>query len=130
MNPNVVASPAATVPFQLAFLTVTSEPLVVAVPLQSWVRVCDPGQVQVTVHLPMAEVPACTITWPWNPPVHVPVTLYMAVQPPAGAEVGDVVGGVLVGEVVGVVVGAVVGVVVGGVVVPPLPTPVTSPLPP
>src|SRR4051794_8116718 len=132
MNPNVVESPAATVPFQLAFLTVTSEPLVLAVPLQSWVRVCELGQVQVTVHLPMAEVPACTITWPWNPPVHAPVTLYMAVQPPAGAEVGPVVGGVVgevVGGVVGLVVGGVVGLVVGGVVVP-VPTPVTSPLPP
>src|SRR5512138_11154 len=95
-NPNVVSPPAGIVPFQLAFLTVTSEPLVVAVPLQSWVRVCDPGQVHSTVHLPTAApAGACTMTCPWKPPVQEPATLYMAVQPEPVPPVGDVVGPVV-----------------------------------
>jgi hypothetical protein len=141
-KPNVVSPPAGIDPFQLAFVTVTSEPLLVAVPLQSWVRVCDPGQVQSTRHLPIAApAGAWTMIWPWKPPVHEPVTLYIAVQPPEpGLPVGDVggvegdVGGVD-GDVGGVDgdVGGVdgdVGGVDGGVEVPLPPTPVTSPLPP
>ena len=94
-NPKVVDPPAAIVPFQLTFLTVTSDPLLVAVPLHNCARVCAPGQVQDTVHLPMAASVACTITCPWKPPVQALTTLYIAEQPP---ETGGVVG------VVGVVV--------------------------
>lgn len=37
MKPNVVVPPAAKVPFQLAFVAVTAEPLAVTVALQDWV---------------------------------------------------------------------------------------------
>src|SRR2546423_1071359 len=74
------------------------------------------GSVTFTVQPLMAELPAVTVTVPWNPPCHVPTWLYVALHAPlAGAVVGGfVVGGFVVGGVVagGVVVG---GAVVGGV---------------
>src|SRR3954464_10817912 len=58
----------------------------------------------------MAALPAVTLTSPWKPACHEPVTAYVAEQPaPDGGVVGGVVGG-LVGGVDGGVAGGGVGV--------------------
>jgi hypothetical protein len=48
--------------------TVAVEPLVVNVPLQSWLIVCPLARVQVVVQPLIAEEPAVTVTSPWKPP--------------------------------------------------------------
>jgi hypothetical protein len=121
VKPNVVVAPAASEPFQEAFLTVTVEPLVVYVPLQSWVTCSPLVKVHLAVQPEIAAGPAFTVTVLWKPPDQELTTAEEALQAPAGAVVGAVVGGV-VGPVVGGVVGEVVGGEVGGVVGDVLPS--------
>ena len=52
-------------PFQDRFFTVTEEPLVVSVPLQSWLMVLPLGWVQVRVQPLMAELPAVMVRVTW-----------------------------------------------------------------
>ena len=74
VKPQVVEAPAASFPFQAAFLAVTVLPEVVTVALQVLVKLCPLGQVQVTVHALIAALPALTVTAPWKPPGQEPVT--------------------------------------------------------
>jgi hypothetical protein len=122
VKPNVVDVLAPSAPFQERFFTVTAEPLVLSVPLQSWLMVWPPASVQVTVQPLIAEAPALTVTSPWKPPDQELTVRYAALQAPAGggdegeaevggAEVGGVdVGGVDVGGVEVGVLSARVGV--------------------
>ena len=74
MKPNWVLPWAASDPFQVALRAVTAAPLVVSVVLQDWVMLWPLGSVQETVQLPIAELPAVTVTWAWKPPCHELVT--------------------------------------------------------
>jgi hypothetical protein len=65
MKPNVVVPPAARVPFQLAFVAVTAEPLAVTVALQDWVMRWSVASCQPTVQLAVPVLPAVTVTSPW-----------------------------------------------------------------
>src|SRR5258706_3406276 len=76
------------------FFTVIADPLVVRAPFQSWLIVCPFWNVQPTVQLLIAVVPAFTVTSPWKPPGYWLITLYVAVQPPPTGG-GVVVGGAL-----------------------------------
>ena len=52
-------------------------------------------QVAVTVHLVIADAPAVTLISPWKPPVHSPISEYVAAQPPGiGDDDADGDGGV------------------------------------
>jgi len=68
VNPYEVDAPAATDPFQEALRTVTTLPVVVAVPLQRFTIRAPDGRVRVVVQLVRGVAPACTVTWPLNPP--------------------------------------------------------------
>lgn len=108
VKPKVVLAPGAIVPFQEALRTVTVLPLVLRVPFQSWVMLCPPGVVQVTVQaLIGAVVGLVMVTVLWKPSCQLLTTWYAAVHAtePVGGVVGEVVGGV-------------VAVVVGGVLLP------------
>ena len=67
-NPNVVEPLAPSAPFQARYLTVVADPVVVSVPFHSWLIDCPPASVQFVVQPLIAEVPAVTVTSPWNPP--------------------------------------------------------------
>ena len=67
-KPNVAVAFAASEPLPLRFFTVTAGPLTLSVPFQSWVMVCPLARVQRTVQPLIGEVPARTVTSPWNPP--------------------------------------------------------------
>jgi len=43
---------------------------VLSVPFHTWVTVWPDAGVQRTAQLPIAAVPAVTVTSPWNPPDH------------------------------------------------------------
>ena len=68
--PNVVLAPAASDPFQDRLTTVTDDPDTVSVPFHSWVMLCPLASVHRTVQPWVADPPAFTVTWPWNPPDH------------------------------------------------------------
>ena len=70
MNPNVVLAPEPSCPFQATLLADTDDPLVVRVALQDWLMLCPEPRVQLTVQPLMAELPAVTVTLPWNPLFH------------------------------------------------------------
>src|SRR4051794_36607334 len=65
-NPKVVLAPAARLPFQLAFFTVTFDPLADSVPFHTWLSVWPLAYVHVTVQPVTAAAPAFTTTSPWN----------------------------------------------------------------
>ena len=68
VKPYAVEAPAPSAAFQDRLRTVTADPLVVNVPLLSWVIVWPPARVQVVVQPLIAEEPAVTVTSPWKPP--------------------------------------------------------------
>mgnify|MGYP003423530270 CR=1 FL=1 len=75
-NPKLVLAPAASVPFQLALVTVTAAPDWVSAAFQDWLTCCPSAKVQVNVHPLIAAVPVfATVTSPWNPPPHCPETV-------------------------------------------------------
>lgn len=74
-NPNVAEAFAPSEPFQLMFFTVTSEPLILKVPFQSWLIVCPPAKVQRAVQPLIPEAPVRTVTSPWNPPGQEPTVV-------------------------------------------------------
>jgi hypothetical protein len=93
-----------------AFVTVTCEPLCAATPFQRLLIVWPAENVQPTDQRLIVAAPVFfTVTAPWKPPCHEPVTASVAVQP-AGPDVGTEVG-VAVGFGVGVCVGGVPSVV-------------------
>src|SRR5206468_295055 len=113
-KPNAVDPLAPTEPFQLTFRTVTDVPLTLSVPFHSWLIVCPLARVQRAVHPLTADVPARTVTSPWNPPGQDPTVVYVAEHPPTG---GPLVGPAVVGPAVvgpAVVGPAVVGPAVVG----------------
>lgn len=69
-KPNVVDVDGWSEPLYEALLIDTDEPLVLSVPLHSWVMVWPEPSVHRTVQPLMAELPAVTVTWPWKPPCH------------------------------------------------------------
>lgn len=68
MKPKVVDAPAASEPLYEAFLTVTADPPVLRVPLHSWVMACPEARFHCAVQPLIGELPAVTVTRPWNPP--------------------------------------------------------------
>jgi hypothetical protein len=62
MKPNCVLAWAASDPFQAALRAVTAEPLVVSVVLHDWVMLWPLGSAQLTAQLPIAALPAVTVT--------------------------------------------------------------------
>jgi hypothetical protein len=158
MNPNWVEAPAASAPLYATLLALTPEPVCVRLVLQNCDTVCPFANDQVTVHPLIGAVPVfVTVTWAWNPPDHCVETAYAALHPPppllcVGLTDGDTLRDgdadgdtlrdgdadgdalregdadgeeVRVGEADGDEVGEAVGEDDE-----PLPTPVTSPLPP
>lgn len=74
-KPKVVVPFGARFPFQLALRTVTVDPVWVCVPPQTCAIVCPFGNAQLTDHPVDAVVLLLnTVTSPWNPPCHDPVT--------------------------------------------------------
>lgn len=67
-KPNVVEVDGCSDPLYEALPTETDEPLVVSVPLHTWLIVWPAASVHLTVQPLMAELPAVTVTCPWNPP--------------------------------------------------------------
>jgi hypothetical protein len=66
----VVDADADSAPLYETLWTETFDPLVVIVPFHSWVMVWPLPSVHPTVQALIAEVPAVTVTSPWNPPGH------------------------------------------------------------
>jgi hypothetical protein len=90
VNPNAVLAPAAIVPFQEVFRTVTLLALVASVPSQSWLMVCPLGSVQPTVHaLIAAGVGLATVTSAWKPPCQLLAIWCVAVHPREAVGAGD-----------------------------------------
>jgi hypothetical protein len=73
-KPKLVLAPADRLPFQAALRAVTVEPLLVTVAPQAFETVWPLAYVQVTVQFLIAALPAVTLTSPWKPPGHWPVT--------------------------------------------------------
>ena len=74
-KPNVVLPPAGIARFHDAGVAFTAVPLVVTVAFQAWVIAWPLVHVQLTDQPPIAVEPAVTVTSPWKPPVHCPVSL-------------------------------------------------------
>lgn len=75
-KPNVVLWDGATAPFQVSFVTTVVAPTIDITPPQAWVTVCPPGQLRTTVQPVVEDGPGfVTVTSPWKPPCHEPVTL-------------------------------------------------------
>ena len=65
MNPKAVVAPAASEPFQAAFVAVTVEPVVVTAADHDCVTAPPPGSVNVVVQRVSGAVPAVTSTVAW-----------------------------------------------------------------
>ena len=74
VKPQLVLAPAGSEPLYDRFFAVTASPEPVIVAFQVLVKRWPVGQVQVTVHEEIAVLPALTVTAPWKPPPHWPVT--------------------------------------------------------
>lgn len=70
LKPNEVEAPAPSEPLCGALRTACDAPLGVSTPFQSWLMVWPLANVHRTVQLPMAEVPARTVTVAPNPVFH------------------------------------------------------------
>jgi hypothetical protein len=75
MKPKVVEALAPSAPLYGALPTVTADPFVLSVPLQTWLMACPPLNVHRTVQPLIADEPAFTVTSPWKPPVQELVVL-------------------------------------------------------
>jgi hypothetical protein len=99
-KPNPAEAPGARLPFQVSFVTVAVDPVIVYLPPQSWVKDWPEARVSPTFQPEMAEAPAFTSTCPWNPPGHCPIRLNVATHaavPPVVVVGGRVVVVVVVG---------------------------------
>jgi len=83
-KPNMAEPEAGIVALYATLPTETSEPLVVSVPLHSWVMLWPGARVQRTVQPSTGAVPAFTVTWPWKLPGQELIVVKVALQAPLG----------------------------------------------